>query len=285
MNIIKPSLERLVNEEQIYIRIYNHKNTAPHFHNFLELVYVISGQAIHIRDGKKTVVNPGDYYIIDYNSTHEYITDDENFLIINCLFVPRFIDSSLNGCRSFQKLLNNYLIRLSADFSDINPTQTIFHDDNGRIKSILDILLSEYKEKQPGYLEIMRCGLIEIIIQTVRKTSRRDTDMVYKNYSRYIMKYVSKNYMQPITLSEIAQELNFSIPYLSKVFKEDTGMGFSEYLQKIRIEEACRLLANTDSKVIDIAQSVGYNDICTFNLIFKKHLGITPRDFRKSVKS
>lgn len=274
-----------LNKEQIYISIYRHKNSALHSHDFLELVYVVSGHAVHIRDGIKTVVNPGNYYIIDYNSKHEYITDDESFSVINCLFVPKFIDLSLANCRSFQKLLNNYLIRLSADFSEINPTQIIFFDDDEKIKNILNMLLSEYSKKQPGYLEIMRCGLIEIIIQTVRKTALNDTYTTYKNYSKYIMKYVSENYMKAITLKDIANDLNFSVPYLSTVFKLDTGMGFNKYLQKTRIEESCRLLANTDFKVIEIAEAVGYNDISAFNTVFKNHLGITPRDFRKSLKN
>lgn len=272
----------IVNSEQIFINIKKQKSVRMHSHDFLELVYVVSGQAVQIRDNERTIVKPGDYYIIDYNSYHEYIADDNGFYIINCLFIPRFIDPALNGCRSFPKLLNNYLIRFSADFSDVNPAMNIYHDDDGKIKDILFMLLEEYGEKKRGYFEIIRCGLAEIIIRTVRRISAAEKTEKYDVFSKYIIEYIGENYMRSVTLSEIAKKINFSVSYLSKVFKENTGVGFNDYLQKIRVEEACRLLADTNSKVIDIAWTVGYNDISTFNSVFKKHLGITPSMFRKT---
>lgn len=272
-----------IEKEKIYIRTFHHKNSSLHSHKFLELAYVANGTAYQIRDNVKTKIHPGNYYIVDFNSYHEYITDDEDFSLINCLFVPQFIDSSLYGCTNFKNLLNNYMIRLSADFAEANPTQLIFNDSDGRIKEILLMLLSEYDGKQPGYLEIMRSGLIEIIIRTVRKTTRRDTEVLYKDFNKYIIKRIMNDYMEELTLSKIAAELNYTVPYLSKSFKEGIGIGFSEYLRKIRIEEACRLLANTDMKITDIAVSVGYNDISCFNGIFKRTLGMTPREFKKTI--
>ena len=74
------------------------------------------------------------------------------------------------------------------------------------------------------------------------------------------------------------------MPYLSRKFKETIGISFREYLQNTRIEQSCRLLVNTNKKIIDIAQSVGYDDVNFFTDIFKKKMNITPREFRKTKK-
>ncbi|MBE7043722.1 MAG: helix-turn-helix transcriptional regulator [Ruminococcaceae bacterium] len=85
-------------------------------------------------------------------------------------------------------------------------------------------------------------------------------------------------------MSQLAKEMNYSLPYLSRHFKEETGMTFSEYVQKVRIEESCRLLANTKKSVIEISQLVGYSDVKFFNQLFKKYKNMTPRSFRKIIQ-
>jgi YesN/AraC family two-component response regulator len=63
------------------------------------------------------------------------------------------------------------------------------------------------------------------------------------------------------------------------------NMTFSSYLQKVRINNACRLLANTNNKIEEIAHFVGYSDTKFFNSIFKKVLGSTPREYRNKIKN
>ena len=269
----------------IYIFPFSHKDiTEAHSHEFLELAYIVDGEAVQVRDGETTRIKKGNYFIIDYGSIHEYqIPKNCEMKLINCLFTPKFIDPSLGKCRSFRELINNYLIRFSSNFSDINPTQTVFYDDNGFIKDRLDLMQRELAEKRAGYRELMRCCLIEIIVHTLRMIANKKPDILYKNYTNYIIDFINTNYHEPITLAEIAKELNFSLSYLSKAFKADTGIGFNEYLQKTRIEKSCHLLCSTDLKIIEISQMVGYADLCFFNRIFKKHLGQTPSEFRKGL--
>ena len=87
--------------------------------------------------------------------------------------------------------------------------------------------------------------------------------------------------MKKITLKEISEQLSYSVPYLSKIFAEKYGMTFESCLQKTRVEQSCRLLANTDKKVIEVAECVGYSDLKFFTEIFKKFMNIPPREYRK----
>ncbi|MDR0405766.1 MAG: AraC family transcriptional regulator [Clostridiales bacterium] len=274
--------DNLLGDDKIKLITCAHKDTDTHNHEFLEMVYVTDGKAMHTLNGKKTVVKKGDYFIIDYKACHKYnAIDDKPYTIINCLFRPEFIDKTLVDCRGFQDLINNYLIKFSYQTLADSPTSVIFRDDDGAVLPLIARLQSEYAGKNQGYLEIMRCYLIEIIIKTMRKISRNDADELNHTQCRHITKYVDENYMKPITLSGLSAELNFSLPYLSKRFKNDAGVSFSAYLQKRRIEQSCRLIANTDKKISEIAELVGYNDVKFFNAVFKKHMKLTPREFKK----
>jgi AraC family L-rhamnose operon transcriptional activator RhaR len=82
-------------------------------------------------------------------------------------------------------------------------------------------------------------------------------------------------------LEELSMLAFLSPSHFCRLFKEYTGLTVSEYTQRLRIEEACRLLKMSDKKVIDVAADVGYKDIKHFNQVFKKIIGKTPRDYRK----
>ena len=253
-----------------------------HNHDFLEMVYVTKGKALHTLNNKKTMVEKGDYFIIDYNAFHQYNTvDNVKFEIINVLFKPEIIDKTLVHCYSFQDLINHYLIRFSHKTLEYSPTNIIYHDDDNLIYALIEKLQYEFDKKSPGYIELMRCYLIEIIINTMRRISKENANILYNDYSKYIIEYVEENYMKPITLTQISAKLNFSLPYMCKRFKNDVGVSFNQYLQKKRIEQSCRLISNTNKKISEIATLVGYSDIKFFNQVFKKHLKMTPRDYKK----
>ena len=91
--------------------------------------------------------------------------------------------------------------------------------------------------------------------------------------------------MKKITLTEISKNLNYSVPYLSKLFREKYGETFESYLQRTRVGEGCRLLANTDKKVIEIAECVGYGDLKFFSEVFKKYMRVSPREYRRLYRS
>lgn len=139
----------------------------------------------------------------------------------------------------------------------------------------------EYENKKPGYIELLRCHLIEIIICTMRTISKNQEEFLENDFISRIKEYVEKYYMNPISLHDISRELNFSVSYMSRKFKQDTGLTFVAYLQRKRMEQSGRLIANTDKKFSEIAELVGYRDIKFFNKVFKKQWGMTPSEFRR----
>ena len=78
-----------------FARIFEkHKSAELHSHEYIELAYVLEGDGITTINGKSEPVKSGNFYIIDYNSAHSYHSENMDFKLINCLFLPQMIDSS-----------------------------------------------------------------------------------------------------------------------------------------------------------------------------------------------
>ena len=265
----------------VHIFATEHNEVSSHSHPFLELVYVLSGKAVHTLDGQVSSLHKGDFVFINHGSHHSYKRyGDESFRIINCIFAPYFIDNNLSGTQDFGDILNHYLIKLRQDNLKQDPSQYIFRDADGRFLHYISQMLEEYDRQESGYLELIRCFLIQFIISAMRQI-KQSAATWETGVSARIIERIQAAYMDHLTLTSIAGEFSFSLPYLSKKFKEDTGMSFSEYLQKVRIEQSCRLLANTDKSIDEIAALVGYADLNYYGMLFKIRLHMSPGKYRR----
>ncbi len=97
--------------------------------------------------------------------------------------------------------------------------------------------------------------------------------------------YVEEHYGdRSLSLESVADEMGLNSSYLSRVFKKERGENFSEYLIRVRIERAQELLGGTELKTYTIASEVGFGDAHYFSQVFKKKCGMTPAEYRQSVK-
>lgn len=100
-------------------------------------------------------------------------------------------------------------------------------------------------------------------------------------FVREAVEYMTEHYMEELTLSEIAQRLGISTGYLSTLFNQSLGCGFTEHLNRIRIERACCYLEQNYLKNYEIAYKVGFRDEKYFSRVFKKIKGVSPKGYRK----
>ena len=105
----------------------------------------------------------------------------------------------------------------------------------------------------------------------------------YEQVVEQVKSYLAQNY-QSATLEEAAVKVNLSAAYLSRIFKQQEGIGFGEQLLKVRMEKACELLSNIQMKSYDIAWYIGYDNPKSFSRAFKSYYGITPMEYRQGAK-
>lgn len=258
-------------------------NVAPHGHAFLELSYICSGTVEHTLDGKTELLTAGDYLIVDYGSCHSYRNRGETaFSNVDCLFLPELLDPALKGTRTLRAVLEHYLLHFNMQSLIQNPARMIFHDGNGRVWELIERIREELEERRAGFAELVRCYLVEILLLTVRRLEGAQSAMAGQEISSRISACVAERFRENLTLRALAEELNYSLPYLSKRFKAETGMGFARFLQNYRVMQACRMLSATTLSFGEITEAVGYRDTKSFAALFKKEMGVSPMAFRRS---
>ena len=97
-----------------------------------------------------------------------------------------------------------------------------------------------------------------------------------------VMRYVEERFGERITLEQVAEEVFLSKPYLSTLFKKETGKKFSSYLQEVRLEKSRSLLQNTRLAIGEIAEQAGFFDSAHFSKAFKERFGCSPLEYRKT---
>lgn len=103
-------------------------------------------------------------------------------------------------------------------------------------------------------------------------------DAIYKAFD-----YIKHNYMNKITMEEVAEYVYFSGPYFSRIFKKETGITFNKYLNKVRITASKQLIKEKDMSLADIADAVGYHDQSHFSRMFKSIVGTSPKKFSETL--
>lgn len=291
--IFRDSGEQFFNNgNSIYINLFS-ESSKPHLHvhDFIEISYVASGSGIHILGDKKYEVCKGDLFLINYHTPHEFRSMDSPanlpLQVYNCVFKPDFIDVNLNNYKDFSDVIHYLSFRsifsLEADHAD---DLKLLGGENIAIEGIYKKMLVEFTKQEDGYIEILRAYLMELLITIFRslKKSYKSDNNTMSHHARLIEKsiqYLKANYTISTRLNDLAALSFLSPTYFCKLFKYHTSMTISEYVQKIRIDEACNLLKHTDNKIIVIAQKVGYKDIKHFNLVFKKLTGMAPSVYKK----
>lgn len=139
--------------------------------------------------------------------------------------------------------------------------------------------------------EIRKLKSIEELCIWIVKVLDRFTEAVYENRNtknvdiiRKVREFIWTNYKRKITLQDISRAAYLSPYYLSRIFKQETGSTILEYLTKVRIEEAKRLLENTSWSTTQIAFEVGYLDQSYFCKVFKKVENISTSEYKEKMK-
>ena len=284
MNSIKNTLSDM--NKDFHIMTDTSTKAPRHTHWYLELGYVTKGSANHIWNGQNSIIKEGDFFIIGSHSFHSYMSLDKDFEIINILFNPVFFDRSLVGATAFFDVLESSVFDFDINLFSYKPTPYTYTDKDQSIKKLILEIKEEYENEEPGYLKIIRAKLIEIIIKAVRPfyiDTPQSEGYISSNLS-HVLEYINRNYAEHITLEEICKISNYTVPYMSKKFKDAFGISFSEYLTQLRITAARRYLVNTSKTIDEIMNTVGYQDKKSFYGAFRKVTDTTPDAYRRKKK-
>lgn len=105
-------------------------------------------------------------------------------------------------------------------------------------------------------------------------------DVKHSDIILNIIAYIRQNYMRKVSLNDISAAVNFSVSYISRVFKEEMGQSITHFINKVRVDNAKVLLLNKEIPLIEVAYLCGFEDQAYFNKVFKKNTGVSPGKYR-----
>ena len=175
---------------------------------------------------------------------------------------------------AMSRLMNQLNIHLYAGIGRWYETMDRIHDsymEALKINNLRDVLDREYPKRQYPILEYCPDMFAE---ETLEELAGKVTG------------YINASYAKPeLSLEQIAAQVHLSANYVSTLFKKHYGMNISDYMIKVRMEHAARLLSDTNFKTYEIAERVGYTNSQYFSVLFKKSYGMTPKEYRNQNKT
>lgn len=141
--------------------------------------------------------------------------------------------------------------------------------------------LVPYMEETSSAMELRRrmMEIFHLYMEAVQeKRLGRDSYNVTK-----AKQFLEREYQNDVSLTEISERLGIHPNYLSTLFKAETGITFSQYLRSLRVRKASELLRDTNLKIYQVAEQVGYSDTASFYRVFKEELGVSPAQYKKSL--
>ncbi|MBE7012245.1 MAG: AraC family transcriptional regulator [Ruminococcaceae bacterium] len=245
---------------------YGKRTNESHYHNMFEIYYITSGECSYFIDNKTYSLLPGDIILIpegvihntEYNSIHSR-------LLINCS--KSFIPTSIR---------------------DILPPMTYLYRNPGTIDEINGIFAKiekEYYGKDLLRNDILTCYTHMLFFIIARNISTCETIDGKNAHIEKAIDYMKQNFSSSVTLPEIASICNISPEHFSRIFKNETGFTFSEYLNFLRLKKAHGLLLHSRrDSVAKISSMCGFNDSNYFSIKFKQMYGISPKKLQMNKK-
>ena len=276
--------------EQVYIHIDKAESKyvgVMHKHDFIEIVYVISGSARHSIGDTIYEVHKGDLVIVNWGVEHTFIPiseGEESFSTYDLLFTTEFFDLTEVSKYDFSSLASSYLFYSVFPDDMTNNALNLIRSRQKEFHDIFSKIYAEYTERESGFMSMIRAYLIELITLIFREIDRKTMADITGEQRLTVSKaidYMKHNFNTKINLDDMVADMFLSKDYFRQLFKRTTGMSITDFVQKTRIDEAKRLLLETERTVYDIAGDCGFTDMKFFYKTFKKITGMTPIEFKK----
>jgi AraC-like DNA-binding protein/DNA-binding cell septation regulator SpoVG len=261
----------------------NDLTEIEHHHDFIEIVFITKGKGIQVISNNEYEVSEGDIFILQGFQNH-YFKDAGKAEIINVMFDPV---KSPGLVSPDIKTIDGYsaLFILEPRYRNRMHFKNMLHlnqVDLAKSEYILNSMLNEYTNKEPGYEIFLKNKLEEIIIFLSRKYSQISIPKA-KSMVRIgkAIDFIEQNFNKNIYIQQLAEMGFMSLRNFQRIFKEATGLSPNDYLLELRIQSASKLLTETDSAIYDVSDQVGITDWFYFSKAFKKKFGVSPMNYRK----
>ena len=264
---------------------FEFRNPQPpfplHIHDFHELVLVYSGKATHLTITGDREIQSGDFVSVKLGQAHGY-KNIRNLVLMNILIKPSFFDEDpymLRPLPAFEALFGQEaendagkepIIQFRLDYELFSRAKNLVENANAELSGHSD-----------GYRAMAVCLIQEFIVLLLRNyRENNETRTGFALDLTTLFDYVKQNYRSPLNMAALSAASGMSESHILRVYKQFMGCSPFQYISRLRLEAATDALIQTDKSITGIALDLGFNDSNYFTRLFKKHLGLSPREYR-----
>lgn len=269
------------------ISIMRHPRYMPEIlhthHNFFEIQCVLSGVIQQSIGGVPVVLYPGDFCFVAPNALHSPSVADDDTIMVNILIRVETLQTIFSHSYSDGDIITDFCMRILYG----KTVQPMLVWRTGAASAPIHVVLNMMEQfKVDSHLtDRLMCCMMEILFiyllrdhkdsLTVGKPLRKNDTSILN-----IMRYAQNNYAT-ISLNALAKQFNYSETYLSHLIKSYYGRSFQEMMTEYRIQNAAKLLRQSDASITEILDTIGYSGKSHFFRAFKKLYGMTPQTYRQ----
>ena len=232
---------------------------GAHLHSQAEIMYMRQGKCDAYIDGVCYSLEKGDCLIVFPNRIHSFRKGDEDIadvFIVDTSQLPEYkkiFEKRLPVCPHIKNVSSNIANVFSA-----------IHDCSGE------------------YQDPIRWGsLMALVGMLFSEMTFRDISDTENSSFQKLLDYCNNNYKTDITTNNVAKDLGLCTSYISHLFKDKLFIGFRQYINSLRINEALRLIDSKKMSLTEVAYEVGFSSIRTFNRVFAQSTGFSPSEYKK----
>lgn len=259
-------------------------DVAPHWHKEIEIIYLIEGEQRVGIDNNIYALNEGDILLIGSGCIHYFFYE----CTVNKRVVIQFSLSIFDNVSSEKSEGKN--IKYIFDKTKRISSQWDL-DLKNKIEVQLKALIEENNKRENGYKLALKARLCDISVLLLRNLPVEidicEEKTRHKENLRRLEKvfeYIENHYNENLMLKKISYEMGFSIYHFSRIFKRYTGITFIQYLNNFRITKVQWYLLNHDITITEAAFKCGFNNIKTFNKVFKEIQGCSPSEYLRHIQ-
>lgn len=244
------------------VRFYEDDIWEYHFHKNLELMYVIEGAVDCVVNDRKYLLKKGEFGLCLPYDFHSY-TPKENAKYWVIVFSDDYVRSFLK--KIINKIGDGYSFKAKKEIEDYVVSQLV-------------------NNESPSTFTLKSC-LYAICEEYLNNVKLVDKNRAHSETISQIVDFVALNHTKKITLSDIAKELGYDYNYMSRLFKNVFNANFTDFVNMYRLETAIMFLDETNENITEIALESGFQSVRSFHEFFKKTMGMSPSEYRKSLEN
>lgn len=260
----------------IDIELYESKHTEKyavqlHSHPTFQVLFVIDGIGSISLNGQQTDLHKNDVVLIMPDAPHEVASDAQLTLLI-LSFEASSVDHYERLVQEIDLFQRSFILQLS-DYTSME------------LKILLRkmLYLGQKNDALSKWTKHVHLQEILLLLAKSRQASQHEDANALR--AERIRQYIQGNYYEPLSARDIANNMGVSIRYADDIFKENFQQTPMQYLTEVRIGVAQRLLLESDKDVAAICFEIGYESLPSFYRAFRKMVGMSPNQFRKTHQS